>query len=177
MPRSGRSVDAGLHTESCLVQLKRSAATAEQIATIGAVFRRGPGRSQPALIDRRIGLRSAGCDRAVTHRAVSVSGGSRRTAYDGSKAAFPIRSPPRRSLRVPSASPPAIFERADEGLRNYSHGDQPFRSAPISANHSSGMTRAQGAAATIDFTVKKLLSIAPMLMYQHSRSGVFCPGR
>ena len=37
--------------------------------------------------------------------------------------------------------------------------------------------RAYGAAATIDFTVQKSLSIAPMLMYQHSRSGVCWPGR
>ena len=36
---------------------------------------------------------------------------------------------------------------------------------------------AYGAAFTIDWVVKKSLSTAPMLMYQHSRSGVFCPGR
>ncbi len=36
---------------------------------------------------------------------------------------------------------------------------------------------AYGAAFTIAWVVKKSLSTAPMLMYQHSRSGVFCPGR
>src|ERR1700752_2645185 len=34
-----------------------------------------------------------------------------------------------------------------------------------------------GAAFTIDWVVKKSLSTAPMLMYQHSRSGVFCHGK
>jgi hypothetical protein len=34
-----------------------------------------------------------------------------------------------------------------------------------------------GAAFTIACTVKKSLSTAPILMYQHSRSGVCCPGR
>jgi hypothetical protein len=34
-----------------------------------------------------------------------------------------------------------------------------------------------GAALTIASVVKKLRSTAPILMYQHSRSGVFCPGR
>lgn len=37
--------------------------------------------------------------------------------------------------------------------------------------------RAQGAAATIALMVQKSLSTAPMLMYQHSRSGVCWPGR
>ena len=36
---------------------------------------------------------------------------------------------------------------------------------------------AYGAAATIALTVQKSLSIAPMLIYQHSRSGVCWPGR
>lgn len=37
--------------------------------------------------------------------------------------------------------------------------------------------RTYGAAFTIDSVVKKALSTAPMLIYQHSRSGVFCPGK
>ena len=42
----------------------------------------------------------------------------------------------------------------------------------------SGMEQsAYGAALTIDSVVKNDLSTAPMLMYQHSRSGVFCAGR
>ncbi len=39
------------------------------------------------------------------------------------------------------------------------------------------MRAAYGAAATIALIVKKPLFTAPMLMYQHSRSGVCCPGR
>ncbi len=81
--------DAALQIESRWAQLKRL--TAEQIRRIGAVVRRGLGRSQPALNNRRIGLRSAQCDRAVAHRAASVSGGSRTAAYNPSGAASPIR--------------------------------------------------------------------------------------
>jgi hypothetical protein len=107
--------DAGPHVESCWAQLKRL--TAEQIATIGAVLRR-LGRSQPTLNNRRIGLRSAQCDRGLTHRAASVSSGSRRVEYDRFKAAFPIRSPPRCSLRVISRVS-RVSVRADEVLRNH----------------------------------------------------------
>jgi hypothetical protein len=112
--RSRRDTD--LQFESCKAQLERL--TAEQIATIGAVLRRGLGRSQPALNNRRIGLRSAQCDRAVTHRAASVSGGSRRAVYDRSMVAFPVRSPPRGSLVVTSRVS-RVLVRTDEVLRNH----------------------------------------------------------
>ena len=42
---------------------------------------------------------------------------------------------------------------------------------------SKSLISAYGAALTIDWIVKKFLSTAPMLMYQHSRSGEPCPGR
>src|SRR5208282_392210 len=51
------------------------------------------------------------------------------------------------------------------------------RTAPAFSNLD-GLTRASYCAArTIASVVKKLLSTAPMLMYQHSRSGVSMPGR
>ncbi len=109
--------DADLQFESCWPQLKRL--MAEQIATIGALLRRGLGRSQPAPNNRRIGLRSAQYDRGVTHRAASVSGGSRRAVYDRSMVAFPIRSPPRGRLGVTSRAS-RVPVRADEVLRNHS---------------------------------------------------------
>ena len=55
------------------------------------------GQQRPALTVQRIALRSARRDRAVTHRAASVSGGSRRTLRHRSGAALPIRSPPRQA--------------------------------------------------------------------------------
>src|SRR5271167_2697389 len=62
--------EAGLRIESCWARPKRSAAA--QIATIGPLLRRGLGRSQPALNDQSIGLRSAQCARGVAHRATSA---------------------------------------------------------------------------------------------------------
>ena len=60
--------------------------------------------------------------------------------------------------------------------RRGAYGNPPRRSAPVSDTISK-RDGAYGAAATIAFTVQKSLSIAPMLMYQHSRSGVCWPGR
>ena len=80
-------------------QLKRL--TAAQIATIGAVLRRDPQRTQLALNNRRVGLRSAQCDRAVTHRAAPESGGSRRALNNRTTVDLPIRSPPRQAYASP----------------------------------------------------------------------------
>lgn len=82
---------AQLHGQSCWATRIRSAAV--EIAT---------GRQQPTLSTRRINLRSAQCDRGVTHRAAAVSGGSRRAPYDRSRIALPIRSPPRQAHASPS---------------------------------------------------------------------------
>ena len=110
---------------------------------IGEVLRRGLGRSQPALNNRRIGLRSARCDRGVTHRAASVSGGSRRAVYDRSMVAFPIRSPPRGSLGVTSRVS-RVSVRADEVLRNHSPCARHSRKGP---HRSPSARRAASAAA------------------------------
>jgi hypothetical protein len=84
---------AHLHGQSCWPTRIRSAAA--EIVT---------GQQQPTLSVRRISLRSAQCDRGVTHRAhraASVSGGSRRSLYDRSGVALPIRSPPRQAHASP----------------------------------------------------------------------------
>jgi hypothetical protein len=89
--------DAGPQDQSYWAQLKRSGAA--QIATVWVELRRGLAQQQPTLNFASISLRSAHSDCGVTHRAASVSGGSRRALYSRSGAAFPIRSPPR--LRLP----------------------------------------------------------------------------
>jgi hypothetical protein len=88
-----QSGDAGLQSQSYSAQLERSGAA--QIATVWIGLRRSFGRAQLALSNRSIHLRSAKCDRGVTHRAASVSGGSRRSRYNRRGIAFLIRSPPR----------------------------------------------------------------------------------
>jgi hypothetical protein len=93
--------DAGLQSQSYSAQLQRSGA--EQIATVWVRLRRSFGRAQPALSNRRIRLWSARCHRGVTHRAASVSGGSRRKLCNRRAAAFLIRSPPRQ--RAPASLP------------------------------------------------------------------------
>jgi hypothetical protein len=85
--------DAGLQSQSYSARLKRFGAA--QIATVRVGLRRSFGRAQPTLSIRRIRLRSAQCDRGVTHRAASVSGGSRRALCNRRGAASLIRSPPR----------------------------------------------------------------------------------
>jgi hypothetical protein len=87
------SGDAGLLSQSYSAQLERSGAG--QIATIWVGLRRRLGRAQPALSNRRIRLRPVQCDRGVTHRAASVSSGSRRALCNRRGAAFLIRGPPR----------------------------------------------------------------------------------
>jgi hypothetical protein len=79
-------------------QLQRSQTA--RIATVLIRLMRGVFQPQPPLNFRRIGLRSAQCDRGVTHRSASMSGSSRRALYNLSAAAFPIRSPPHQSLGV-----------------------------------------------------------------------------
>ena len=91
----GSRGDADLHIESYWTQLKRS--TAAQIATLWFGLRRSLVQPPPTLNVRRIRLRSAECDRGLTHRAASVSGGSRRELYVRSGAALPIRSPPQQA--------------------------------------------------------------------------------
>ena len=86
---------ADLHIESYWAQLKRSGAA--QIATVWGGLRRGLAQQRPTLNVRRISLRFAQCDRAVTHRAASVSGGSRKALHVLSEAALPIRSPPQQA--------------------------------------------------------------------------------
>jgi hypothetical protein len=84
---------AHLHGQSCWATRIRSAAA--QIATY---------QQQPTMSVRRISLRSAQCDRGMTHRAyraASLSGGSRRALYDRSGVALPIRSPPRQAHASP----------------------------------------------------------------------------
>ena len=81
---------AHLHGQSCWATRSRSAAA--QITT---------GQQQPTLSVRRINLRSAQCDRGVTHRAAAVSGGSSRAPYDRSGVALPIRSPQRQAHASP----------------------------------------------------------------------------
>ncbi len=95
--RSGE--DAELRGHSYAAQLQRSAAA--QIATVEVGLRR-PGQQRPALNVRRITRRCAQRDRGVTHRAASVSGGSRRELHNRCEAALPIRSPPRQALTWPS---------------------------------------------------------------------------
>ncbi len=106
--------DAGPHIDFCWDQLKRL--TAAHIVTIGGVLRRDLGRTQ-LMNNRRVGLRSAKCDRAVSHRAASVSGVTRRTVYELSGASFPTRSPPWQLRRAPRVF--RVSACADEVLRSH----------------------------------------------------------
>ena len=58
-------------------------------------LRRSFGRAQLALSNRSIRLRSSQCDGGVTHRAASVSAGSRRPLCNRCGIGFLIRSAPR----------------------------------------------------------------------------------
>src|SRR5580700_5928082 len=88
-----QSGNAGPQSQSYSAQLERSGAT--QIATVWVGRKRSFGRAQSTLSNRRIRLRSAECDRGVTHRAAYVSSGSRRALCNRRGTAFLIRSPPR----------------------------------------------------------------------------------
>ncbi len=81
--------DAGPQGQFYSAQLERSGAA--QITMVWVGLR----RAQSTLSNRRIRLRSSQCDCGVTHRAASVSGGSRRALCNRRGAAFLIRSPPR----------------------------------------------------------------------------------
>ncbi len=98
--------DAGLQGPSYSPQLERSGAA--QIATVWLGLGRGFGRPQLFLNNRRICLRPTQCDHGVTHRAASVSGGSRRALSNRRGPAFLIRSPPRQRA---SASRPLFRAR------------------------------------------------------------------
>ncbi len=106
--------DADLQSQSSWGQLKRSGAT-QIAATVWVGLRRSFERPQPTLNNRRISRRSGQCDRGVTHRAASVSGGSRRALCNRRGAAFLIRSPPGNLPRQVSR----VFVHADEVLRNH----------------------------------------------------------
>jgi len=88
-----QSGNAGPQSQSYSAQLERSGAA--QIATVWVGRKRSFGRAQSTLSNRRIRLRSAECDRGVTHRAAYVSSGSRRALCNRRGTAFLIRSPPR----------------------------------------------------------------------------------
>jgi hypothetical protein len=99
---------ARLHVQSYWAKLMRSAAA--QIATVCVGLCRGLGQQQPTLNARRISLRSAQCDRGVTHgarRVAPVPGGSRRALDNRSGAALPIRSPPHEAWASPWLRPRA----------------------------------------------------------------------
>jgi hypothetical protein len=85
--------EAALHIELCRAQLKLF--RVPQISTVWVGLRRGLAQPQPAVNLGRISLRASQCDRGVTHRSASVSGGSRRARCNGRGATFLIRSPPR----------------------------------------------------------------------------------
>jgi hypothetical protein len=91
--------DADSQGQSYSAQLRLSGVA--QIATVWVGPRRGLAQQQPTLNVARISLRSAHSDCGMTHRAASVSGGSRGALYiySPSAAAFPIRSP--QGLRLP----------------------------------------------------------------------------
>jgi len=101
--RSGE--EAELRDHSYAAQLRRSAAA--QIATVRVGLRRALGQQRPTLNVRRIILRSAQRDRGVTHRATSVSRGSRRALRNRSGGVLPIRSPPRQAQASPQLRPRA----------------------------------------------------------------------
>jgi hypothetical protein len=84
--------DASLNIESCWAQFKRCGAA--QIAPLRVSLRRGLAQPQPTLNRARISLAAAHCDRGVTHRAATLSSGSRRALSKCFGAARQIRSPP-----------------------------------------------------------------------------------
>jgi hypothetical protein len=90
------------HLQSYWAKLMRSTVT--QIARVCVGFRRGRGQQLPALNARRISLRSAQCDRGVTHaaRRVALVPGSRKALDNRSAADLPIRSPPHEAWASPS---------------------------------------------------------------------------
>ena len=97
----GSKGDTALHTE--LSRAQRNLSEVAQISTVWVGLRRTFGRVQPTLSHRRIRLRSAQCGRGVTHRAASVSSGSRKALCNPRGATFLIRSPPRQ--RAPASLP------------------------------------------------------------------------
>jgi hypothetical protein len=121
---------ARLNVQSSWPKLLQSAAV--QIAAVDVGLRRGLGRQQPTPNIGRIGLRAAQCDRGVTHRAATVSGGPRRALYIRSGAAFPIRSPPqeaRASPRPQACSTLTVTTHVDQVLRRHSMARTNFANA------------------------------------------------
>jgi hypothetical protein len=94
-PEERSRADAGLNIESYQTQLERSGAA--RAATLWASLMRGLAQQQPTLKVAGISLRSAHCDRGVSHRSAFVSGGSRTALHERSASAFSIRSPPRQA--------------------------------------------------------------------------------
>ncbi len=95
-PEERSRADAGLNIQSYQTQLERSGAA--RVATLGASLLRGLAQQQPPLKVAGISLRSAHCDRGVSHRSAFVSGGSRTALHKRSASAFSIRSPPRQLM-------------------------------------------------------------------------------
>jgi hypothetical protein len=88
------SGNAGPQSQSYSAKLERSGAT--QIATVRVGRKRSFGRAQSTLSNRRIRLRSAECDRGVTHRAAyCVERVKKSAVFNRRGAAFLIRSPSR----------------------------------------------------------------------------------
>jgi hypothetical protein len=124
---------ARLHGQSCWAMLIRSAAA--QIATVCVGLRRSPGRQQTTLNARRIGLRSARCERAAMHRVhrlAAVSAGLQKARSNRLPTAVPVRSPPyeaRASPRLRSRATQEVTFRVDQVLRSHSWkrlGEFPF---------------------------------------------------
>ena len=113
-----------LHGQSCWATLIRSAAA--QIATICVGLRRGPGRQESALNARRIGLRSAQCERAAmprVHRLAAVSAGLQKARGNRLPTAVPVRSPPYEARASPGPRSRATQEvtfHVDQVLRSHS---------------------------------------------------------
>ena len=94
---------ARLFGQSCWATLIRSAAA--QIATVRVGLRRGLGRQETALEARRIGLRSAQCERAGMHRVrrlAAVSAGLQKARSSRLPTVVPVRSPPYEPRASPS---------------------------------------------------------------------------
>lgn len=121
-----------LHGQSCWATLIRSAA--EQIATICVGLRRGLGRQRPTLNARRIGLRSAQCERAAMHRVrrlAAVSAGLQKARSNRLPTAVAVRSPPfeaRPSPRPRSRATREVTFRVDQVLRSHKCSELIFRS-------------------------------------------------
>ena len=108
----------------CWATRMRSAAA--QIGAVGIELGLGLSPQQTALNARRIGLRSAQCERAAMHRMprlATVSAGLRKARSNRLPTAVPVRSPPyeaRASPRPRSRATREVTFRVDQVLRRHS---------------------------------------------------------